>query len=171
SWLITVLHQVHGIPLAAAAAALTGYMIGNLGGVLFGGWVADRTRHLLAATVLLIGVGSALLLWVGIVTMAELPTMGVLLVAGCVVGTSRTPRDIMVKQATTPGEVGKVFGFVSAGLSLGSALMPVPYGMLIDAGRPDLVLVVVGLLLLASALFVIGARLGIVREPVAVAAE
>src|SRR5205814_9775996 len=28
SWLITILHQVHGLPLAAAASALTGYMIG-----------------------------------------------------------------------------------------------------------------------------------------------
>ncbi|MGH7028933.1 MAG: MFS transporter, partial [Stellaceae bacterium] len=149
SWLITVLHQVHGLPLAAAAAALTGYMIGNLAGVLFGGWVADRTRHLLAATVLLIAIGAVLLLWIGITTMGELPTMGVLLVAGVVVGTSRTPRDVMVKDTAPPGQIGKVFGFVSAGLSLGSALMPVPYGLLIDAGRPDLVLVVVGLLLLA----------------------
>ncbi|HTV44303.1 MAG TPA: MFS transporter [Stellaceae bacterium] len=171
SWLITVLHQVHGLPLAAAAAALTGYMIGNLGGVLAGGWIADRTRHLLAATVLLVGGGALLLLWVGIVTMAELPTMGVLLIAGVIIGSSRTPRDLMVKQAATQGEIGKVFGFVSAGLSLGSALMPVPYGMLIDAGRPDLVLIVVGLLLLASVGFVIGARFGFAREPVALAAE
>jgi MFS family permease len=47
SWLITVLHQVHGLAVGAASSALTGYMVGMIGGVLVGGWVADRTdRHL-----------------------------------------------------------------------------------------------------------------------------
>ena len=47
SWLITILHQVHGLAVAAASSALTGYMVGMIGGVLVGGWVADRTdRHL-----------------------------------------------------------------------------------------------------------------------------
>jgi len=43
SWLITILHQVHGLPLATASSALTGYMVGQIGGVLVGGWVADRS--------------------------------------------------------------------------------------------------------------------------------
>src|SRR6516162_3824005 len=37
SWLITILHQVHGVTLAAASSALTGYMVGQIGGVLVGG--------------------------------------------------------------------------------------------------------------------------------------
>jgi hypothetical protein len=65
----------------------------------------------------------------------------------------------MVKDAAPPGRIGKVFGFVSAGLSLGGAIMPVPYGMLIDSGRPDLVLVLVAALWLLSLLFVGNARL------------
>ena len=64
----------------------------------------------------------------------------------------------MVKDAAPPGQIGKVFGFVSAGLALGGAIMPVPYGMLIDAGQPDLVLVVVAALWLVSLLFVGSAR-------------
>ena len=77
----------------------------------------------------------------------------------------------MVKDAAPPGQIGKVFGFISAGLSLGGAIMPVPYGMLIDAGRPELVLVLVSGLWLASLLFVGSARVGARRETVAVAAE
>jgi MFS transporter, FSR family, fosmidomycin resistance protein len=38
SWLITILHQVHGVTLATASSALTGYMVGQIGGVLLGGW-------------------------------------------------------------------------------------------------------------------------------------
>lgn len=91
-----------------------------------------------------------------------------LVAAGISLGASRTPRDMMVKDAAPAGQVGKVFGLVSAGLSLGSALAPVPYGLVIDAHRPDLVLVAVGLLL-ASLLCALGARLG-VHDKAAVAA-
>jgi len=56
----------------------------------------------------------------------------------------------MVKDAAPPGQIGKVFGFVSAGLPLGSAVTPVPFGMLIDRGHPELVLVLVAVVLLLS---------------------
>jgi predicted MFS family arabinose efflux permease len=171
SWLITILHQVHGLAIEAASSALTGYMAGMIGGVLVGGWVADRTdRHLPFVVILTIG-AAALLLLTGIVSLAELPTIGVLFVAGIMTGASRTPRDVMVKDAAPPGQIGKVFGFVSSGMSLGGAIMPVPYGMIIDAGRPELVLVVVAALLLLSLLCAGGARVGFRRAPLPVAAE
>lgn len=171
SWLITILHQVHGVTLAAASSALTGYMVGQIGGVLVGGWVADRTdRHLPLVVGLTIG-AAALVLLVGVVSFAEAATIGVLFVAGLMTGASRTPRDVMVKDAAPPGQIGKVFGFVSSGMSLGGAIMPVPYGMIIDAGRPELVLVVVAALLLLSLLCAGGARVGFRRAPVPVAAE
>jgi hypothetical protein len=53
----------------------------------------------------------------------------------------------MLKDACPPGQIGKVFGFVSSGLPLGSAITPVPIGFLIDMGYPGLVLpVIAGLL-------------------------
>src|SRR5438067_1638218 len=171
SWLITILHQVHGLAIEAASSALTGYMVGQIGGVLAGGWVADRTdRHLPFVAALTIG-AAALLLLVGVVSLAEAAAMGVLFVCGLLTGASRTPRDVMVKDAAPPGQIGKVFGFVSSGMSLGGAIMPVPYGMIIDAGRPELVLVVVAALLLLSLLCAGGARVGFARARVAVAAE
>ncbi len=171
TWLITILHQVHGLAVGAASSALTGYMVGMIGGVLVGGWVADRTeRHLPFVVILTIG-AAALLLLIGVVSLAELPTIVVLFGAGIMTGASRTPRDVMVKDAAPPGQIGKVFGFVSSGMSLGGAIMPVPYGMIIDAGRPDLVLVVVAVLLLLSLACAGGARVGFRRAPVPVAAE
>jgi MFS transporter, FSR family, fosmidomycin resistance protein len=171
SWLITVLHSTHGLSLESASSALTGYMIGTMSGVLVGGWVADRTDKHLAFVVVLTILGSALLLWVDLVSMAQLATVAVLFAGGLMIGASRTPRDVMVKDAAPPGQIGKVFGFVSAGLSLGGAIMPVPYGMLIDAGRPDLVLVLVAGLWLASLLFAGSARATRQPEPVPVPAE
>ena len=171
SWLITVLHETHGMTLAAASSALTGYLVGSLFGILAGGWVADRSERHLTLVVLLTLSGAAILLVVGVVPLAAGAASGVLVTAGLVLGTSRTPRDMMVKQAAPAGQVGKVFGFVSAGLSLGSAMAPVPYGLMIDARRPDLVLVVVAGLLVASLLFAAGARLGMRGEAAAVPAE
>jgi predicted MFS family arabinose efflux permease len=171
SWLITILHQVHGVTLAAASSALTGYMVGQIGGVLIGGWFADRTtRHLPFVVILTIGAAAVLLL-VGGIALPQAATIGVLFIGGLMTGASRTPRDVMVKDAAPPGQIGKVFGFVSSGMSLGGAIMPVPYGMIIDAGRPELVLVVVAALLLLSLLCAGGARLGFRRAPVPVAAE
>jgi len=171
SWLITVLHSTHGLSLESASSALTGYMVGTMSGVLLGGWVADRTDRHLGFVVVLTMIGAALLLWVDLVSMTELATIGMLLIGGFMIGASRTPRDVMVKDAAPPGQIGKVFGFVSAGMSLGGAIMPVPYGMLIDAGRPDLVLVVVAGLWLVSLLFAGGAQTSGRHAPVPVPAE
>jgi FSR family fosmidomycin resistance protein-like MFS transporter len=171
SWLITILHQAYGMALAAASTALTVYLVGTMGGILIGGWVADRTdRHLVFVVVLAV-IGAALLLLVGVVPMAALVTIGVLLAAGLLTGASRTPRDVMVKDVAPPSQIGKVFGFVSAGMSLGSAIMPVPYGFLIDSGHPRLVLVVVTVLLVASLLFAGGSRVGVRRAELPAAAE
>jgi FSR family fosmidomycin resistance protein-like MFS transporter len=170
SWLITILHRTYGMPVEAASSALTGWMAGGICGVLLGGWIADRTdRHLPFVIVLTTG-AAAILLWVGIMPMAELATVAVLFVGGVMTGASRTPRDVMVKDAAPPGQIGKVFGFVSSGMSLGGAIMPVPYGMIIDAGRPRLVLVVVAALLMASLLCAGGARIRFRRAVVPAAA-
>ncbi len=171
SWLITVLHSTKGLSLEAASSALTCYMIGTMSGVLVGGWVADRTHRHLGFVVVLTVIGAGVLLWVDLVSMTQLATLGILFVGGLSIGASRTPRDVMVKDAAPPGQIGKVFGFVSAGMSLGGAIMPVPYGMLIDAGRPDLVLVLVAGLWLVSLLFVGSARASRQRAPLPAPAE
>ena len=171
SWLITILHQVHGLPLAAASSALTGYMVGQIGGVLAGGWMADRTAHHLPFVVVLTIGAAAILLLVGVASLPEPATIGVLFAGGLMTGARNTPRDVMVKDAAPLAQIGKVFGFVSSGMSLGGAIMTVPYGMIIDAGRPELVLVVVAALLLLSLSCAGGARVGFRRAPVPVAAE
>jgi predicted MFS family arabinose efflux permease len=171
AWLITVLHEVRGMDLKAASTALTAYMAGATSGILLGGWAADRTQRLLAFAVAATIAASALILLVGSVTMSQMSTIAVLFVGGALLGASRTPRDLMVKDAAPPGQIGKVFGFVSAGLPLGQALTPVPFGFLIDMGRADLVLVLVAMILLASLLFMGSARASTRSEPVPVAAE
>jgi predicted MFS family arabinose efflux permease len=150
SWLITVLHTVHGLDLASASSALTAYMVGATAGVLVGGYFADRlSNHLLFASVAVL-LAAGFVLVVGLVSLPGVVVIGMMLGGGVALGASRTPRDMMVRDASPPGQIGKVFGFVSAGLPLGGALTPVPFGWLIDHGRPDLVLVLVAAILVLS---------------------
>ena len=144
AWLVTVLGKLWGTPVLVASSALTGYMVGATAGTLVGGWIADRARKGLLGTVVLLTVGAmALLLLPGLVALPDALLSAVAVLAGLALGTSRTPRDVMLRDASPPGEVGKVFGFVSAGLPLGGAITPVPLGLLIDFGYPHLVLPVV----------------------------
>jgi MFS transporter, FSR family, fosmidomycin resistance protein len=172
AWLITVLHTVKGLTLETASTTLTGYMAGSTIGVLVGGWFADTyKRHILPFAVVLTCVSAMLTLAVDWVTVPGLVVIALMFGSGLALGASRTPRDVMLKDAAPPGQVGKVFGFVSAGLPLGSALTPVPFGLLIDRGHPELILVFVAVLLLGSLLCVGTARSVARLAPVTVAAE
>ena len=159
---ITVLGKLWGTPVAVASLALTGYMAGATAGTLVGGWYADRFRRHAAFIVLLTLIAVALLLVLGLVPMPEWLLPPVALLAGVALGSSRTPRDVMLKDASPPGQMGKVFGFVSSGLPLGGAITPVPFGFLIDIGLAWLVLPAAAGLLLAS-LLCMGGAAGAVR--------
>jgi FSR family fosmidomycin resistance protein-like MFS transporter len=172
SWLITVLYTVKGLTLAVASSALTGDRFGSSIGVLVGGWFADTyQRHILPFAVVFTTISAALTLSVGWLSVPGLVVIALMFGSGLALGASRTPRDVMLKDAAPPGQMGKVFGFVSAGLPLGSALTPVPFGMLIDHGHPQLILVLVAALLLASLLCVGTARSVARQAPATVAAE
>ena len=101
-----------------ASSTLTGYMAGSTIGVLVGGWFADTfKRHSC-----LLRLGSTidfrgLTLSVGWIV-SGLVVLAVMFASGLALGASRTPRDVMLKDAAPPGQIGKVFGFVSAGLPL-----------------------------------------------------
>jgi FSR family fosmidomycin resistance protein-like MFS transporter len=172
SWLITVLHTVRGLALEIASSALTAYMAGSTAGVLVGGWFADAYKqHVLGFAVVLTIISAALTLSVGWLPVSGVAVIALMFASGLALGASRTPRDVMLKDASPPGQIGKVFGFVSAGLPLGSALTPVPFGYLIDRGHPELILVFVAVLLLASLLCVGTARSDARRTPATVPAE
>lgn len=149
---ITVLMQMWGTPVAIASFALTGYMVGATGGTLVGGWFADRSTKHLPFIIGLTLLAAVLLLVLGLLPLPHLMQPLVAAAAGLAMGSSRTPRDVMLKDAIPPGQMGKVFGFVSSGLPLGGAITPVPVGLLIDYGLASLVLPLAALLLLGSLL-------------------
>jgi MFS transporter, FSR family, fosmidomycin resistance protein len=173
SWLVTVLHKTKGIDLPVAATALTAYMLGSTTGVLVGGWFADTfKRHILPFVTGLTILSAVVILGVDWLNVPVAAIIAMTFVSGLALGASRTPRDVMLKDAAPPGQIGKVFGFVSAGLPLGSAVTPVPFGILIDKGHPELVLVLVAVILLLSLFCAGSARVSArAEEVVALPAE
>ena len=79
----------------------------------------------------------------------------ILALAGLAQGVTRPARDMMVRAATPPGQSGKVFGFVSVGLSVGSSVSPLLFGWVMDQGAPRMIFVLTAgfmLLMLATSL-------------------
>jgi FSR family fosmidomycin resistance protein-like MFS transporter len=172
AWLVTILHTVKGIDLKLAATALTAYMVGSTMGVLVGGWFADQFKaHVLPFVTSLVIVSASMMLIIDWVNLPGLAIIPFTFISGLSLGASRTPRDVMLKDAAPPGQIGKVFGFVSAGLPLGSAITPVPFGFLIDKGHPELVLMLVAGILFVSLLCGGSAKASARGDVLAVAAE
>jgi len=172
AWLVTVLHTVKGIELHLAAAALTAYMIGSTAGVLVGGWIADSLKqHILTWVIALTSLSALTILMVNWLPLPAVGVIAMTFASGLALGASRTPRDVMLKDVAPPGQIGKVFGFVSAGLPLGSAMTPVPFGFLIDHGMPHLVLTLVAVISLASLFCAGSARVSARNHRIVAAAE
>lgn len=152
-WLIIVLQVVNGVSIELASWGLSSFVGGTLTGVLLGGWLADSSaaRHFLFASVL-ITTAAVLIFAIGILSLPIFLIFALIALAGAAFGASRVSRDIIVKNATPPGQIGSIFGFVSAGLPLGQAITPVPFGYLIDQGHADYVLIVVAGILMLSLL-------------------
>jgi len=155
---IVALHEVQGMPLALGATGLTVYLAGGAFGVLLGGEAVDRTRRLLLLTIGSLVSAAATVLVIGMVPMPDLLAIVLLGISGAFLGVLRPSRDMMLREITPPGAMGRVFGFASSGLPLGQALAPMPFGWLIDIGRPELVFVAAAGTILCAVLTITSAR-------------
>jgi MFS family permease len=128
-----------GLSLTMANAALTAFLFASAGGVLFGGIVADRTKHHGLVAAFGFGSAAALVLLVGMGAVGGLLLVPVMAAAGFLSGMIMPSRDMLVRAAAPPGQAGAVFGIVSTGFNLGGMAGPPLFGWLLDAGEPRLV--------------------------------
>jgi MFS transporter, FSR family, fosmidomycin resistance protein len=153
---VAALVSLHGMPVATASAGLTAYLFCTAAGILLGGEISGRTgkHHVIAAIAFVVTASIALVLAnVHLALFALIPLM---VVMGLSQGIIRPARDMMLRAAAPKGSTGRVFGFVSAGIATGSAVAPIPFGLLLDAGRPQwvfyLIMVFMGIALATLAL-------------------
>ena len=150
------LSLLHSVDYTTATLAVTLFLFGQAGGILVGGVMADRTeRHEIVAGAGLLACGAFVL---GALYPAEsfwAPIMCFAL-AGVAVGVTSASRDLLVKKLSPPGATGRTFGLVYSGFDIGFLLGPLVAGVLLDGGRPDLVLIAIACVY-AATLFVIRA--------------
>jgi MFS transporter, FSR family, fosmidomycin resistance protein len=119
-------------------------------GVLAGGFIADRFgRHTMVAILGMAG-GSLFSLLIGLGPSVAVFLGAAMTLAGFCLGLMGPSRDLLVRSAAPPGATGKVYGFVYSGLDLGSALVPLFFGWLIDHGQPRAMFVSAAILLLVT---------------------
>ncbi len=132
----TALVALHDTPLTTANFALSAFLFASAAGVLIGGELSDRTsRHDLVATIVF-AMSAAISLALAWFAMPAALVFGAMALMGLGQGATRPARDMMLRAATPKGATGSVFGFVTSGIAVGSALAPIPLGWLIDIGRP-----------------------------------
>lgn len=154
----TAMVQAFGVELPLATAALTGFLIASAAGIAVGGVLADRTdRHDRLAIAGLLA-AAALMLAVSLQVLPTWAWLTCFVATGFAAGMTTPSRDMLVRAATPQGSAGRVFGFVYSGLDLGSALMPVTLGLLVDAGRAGTVFLAVAVLMAATSLTVVQVR-------------
>ncbi|MDH3451418.1 MAG: MFS transporter [Gammaproteobacteria bacterium] len=146
----SVLHLGYDAPLAVASTIVACYLFASPVGVLAGGWVADHIRrHDVFSAACFVVVGTMIC----IVAAADLPlvAVGVLFaIAGFASGLVAPSRDMLIRALTPPGQIGKVFGFVSTGFNIGGIIAPPLFGALLDHAEPYSVFWIAGLVAFAT---------------------
>jgi sugar phosphate permease len=128
--------ESHDTAATVANAAFTAFLVASAAGVLVGGWLADYTRRheMIAAVGLAISAG--VLVLVGAYSLPVIVLVVIFSFAGLTNGMIGPSRDMLIRRASPKGAVGKVFGFVFSGQTIGQAVAPLVFGLMIDSGVP-----------------------------------
>jgi len=140
----SVLKEVYGLPLTAAASALSVFLLGGAVGVSLGGFLAARYEaHERVVAVLLVAAASLAL----VLASAALPQIAVapvMAVFGFCTGSAGPSRDLLVRKAAMERfgqrSFGRIYGFVYSGVDVGMSISPVIFGRLMDRGLSSTVL-------------------------------
>jgi MFS family permease len=150
SFFVSAMTSLHAMPVAAASLALTVYLFCSAGGILIGGEISDRTkRHDIVAAIVFVisAIVTAVIGWFDLGLGLLIAVMAVM---GLGQGIIRPARDMMVRAASPKGSTGKVFGFVSTGIAGGAAIAPVPFGYLLDIGKPEWVFYLLSIFMIVA---------------------
>jgi MFS transporter, FSR family, fosmidomycin resistance protein len=124
------------LPFAAANLALTAYLTASAFGVLGGGFVADMTRRHGEVAAIGFGVNAALVLLIATIGLGSTLLVLVMGLAGFLSGMIMPSRDMLVRAAAPAGAMGRAFGVVTIGLSVGGMIGPMLFGWIMDRGAP-----------------------------------
>jgi MFS family permease len=128
--------ETHNTPSTIANAAFTAFLVANAAGVLVGGWLADLTKRHEFVAAFGLGIAAVVMIIMGVFDLPGFLVIGIFAFAGLTNGLIGPARDMLVRRASPKGSMGKVFGFVFSGQTIGQAIAPLLFGFMIDVGAP-----------------------------------
>ena len=134
NYTIPILSGLYGFSVMTASTALSFYLIGQACGLIAGGFLVSPT---LRSESIVFGSLVMAALFIFVLAMGWVPvSLAVMVVglAGFCSGMSGPSRDMLVRRVTPKKSVGSVYGLVYSGLDVGSALGPLLFGVMLDAG-------------------------------------
>ncbi|MBT5413816.1 MAG: MFS transporter [Rhodospirillaceae bacterium] len=147
---ISSLIALYDLTLGDAKYGLTLFLIAAAAGVVAGGIATDKTDRydlLTGAAFLTAAAG------LGAIGLLHLPygaVLGVMAMAGFLVGAMIPTRDMMVRAFAPPGAIGKVYGLMSVGIEVGAVAAPLIMGWFVDHAMPEGVFLACGVFLVGS---------------------
>jgi MFS family permease len=154
---VVALRGAFDTPLATASVALTVYLSMQALGVLAGGFIADKTRRHAEVAAVGYGINACIVLAIGTLGLSTAPLFLAMGSAGLLGGLIMPSRDMLVRAAAPPGAMGRTFGVVTSGFSMGGMIGPLLFGFIMDHGAPRwvfgasvIVMIVVAIVALAG---------------------
>jgi MFS family permease len=133
---VVALMGAYALPFSTANLALTAFLTANAFGVLGGGFVADLTRRHGDVAAAGFAINAVIMLLIGTVGFAPPVLVAAMGLAGFLSGMIMPSRDMLVRAAAPPGAVGRAFGIVTTGFSIGGTVGPMLFGWIMDRGAP-----------------------------------
>jgi MFS transporter, FSR family, fosmidomycin resistance protein len=131
---VPALMKGYHLPFAAANLALTVYLAATALGVLSGGFVADMTRRHGEVAAVGFTVNAVLILQIALFGLGPALLVLVMGLAGFLSGIIQPSRDMLVRAAAPAGAIGRAFGVVTIGFSIGGTIGPMLFGWILDRG-------------------------------------
>jgi MFS transporter, FSR family, fosmidomycin resistance protein len=133
---VVALMSAYAFPFSAANFALTAFLTASAFGVLGGGFVADMTRRHAEVAAAGFALNAVIMLLIGTVGGTPPVLIAAMGIAGFLSGMIMPSRDMLVRAAAPPGAVGRAFGIVTTGFSIGGTVGPMLFGWIMDRGAP-----------------------------------
>jgi len=119
-----------------ASLALTVYLSMQALGVLAGGFIADMTRRHAEVAAVGYAINACIVLAIGTLGLGAAPLIAAMGAAGLLGGLIMPSRDMLVRAAAPAGAMGRTFGIVTSGFSIGGVVGPLMFGFIMDHGAP-----------------------------------
>jgi MFS transporter, FSR family, fosmidomycin resistance protein len=133
---VVALVALYGVQVSAANIALSAYLMATAIGVLAGGFVADATRRHAEVAAVGFGTAAAITFAIGTFNLGVILLVVAMAAAGFLGGMIMPSRDMLVRAAAPPGAIGRTFGIVTGGFSIGGMVGPLMFGFFMDHGAP-----------------------------------